>query len=79
MPPMTSLLRTPETSQKSDRYALALEAWRRQARLVADLWATYQVATREGQAIAFRAYMNALDAEEAAATELAGLALARVA
>ncbi|HEX6712709.1 MAG TPA: hypothetical protein VF066_04960 [Thermoleophilaceae bacterium] len=76
---MTSLLHTPKTSRRSEPYQLALEAWRRQARLVADLWATYRVATREGQAIAFRAYMAALDDEEAAATELAGLALARVA
>lgn len=76
---MTSLLRTPKTSRKSEQTELALEAWRRQARLVADLWATYRVATREGQAIAFRAYLAALDAEEDAASKLARLSLARVA
>ena len=57
----------------------ALDDWRRQAALVADRWATYLAAAREGRAFAFRAYMAALDAEEAAATELAGLSLAKVA
>jgi hypothetical protein len=70
---MTTLLRTPTTHDR------ALEGWRWQARLVADRWETYLAAGREGRAFAFRAYMAALDAEEAAAAELAGLGLAKVA
>jgi hypothetical protein len=76
---MTFLVRTPTTSPESEPYERALEDWRRQATLVAELWETYQAASREGRAPAFRAYLAALDAEEAAATELAGLSLAKVA
>jgi hypothetical protein len=76
---MTSLLRTPPTSPKSDRAGRALEQWRRQARLVARLWETYLAASREDRAAAFGAYIAALDAEEAAATELADFSLAKVA
>jgi hypothetical protein len=74
---MTFLLRTRTTSPEGEVYERALEDWRRQATLVADLWETYQAANREGQALAFRAYTAALDAEEAAASELAGLSPAK--
>jgi hypothetical protein len=60
-------------------YKRALDDWRRQATLVGDLWEKYLAAGREGRVFAFRAYMAALDREEAAANELAGLSLAKVA
>jgi hypothetical protein len=60
-------------------YERALDDWRRQATLAGDLWATYLAAGREGRAFAFRAYTAALDREEAAANELAGLSFAKVA
>jgi hypothetical protein len=76
---MTFLLRTPATSPTSAPYARALEEWRRQARLVARLWDTYLAVSGEARAAAFSAYMAALDAEEAAANDLAGFSLAKVA
>jgi hypothetical protein len=60
-------------------YERALDDWRRQATLVGDLWESYLAADREGRVPAFRAYMAALDREEAAANELVGLRLAKVA
>jgi hypothetical protein len=60
-------------------YKRALDDWRRQATLVGDLWETYLAAGREGRLFAFRAYISALDREEAAANELAVLSLAKVA
>jgi hypothetical protein len=60
-------------------YERALDGWRRQATLVGDLWETYLAADREGRVFAFRAYMAALDREEAAANELAGVSLGKVA
>jgi hypothetical protein len=76
---MTFLLRKPTSSPESEPYDRAWEDWRRQARLAADLWEAYLAVSREGRDPAFRAYMAALDAEEAAATELAGVRLAKVA
>jgi hypothetical protein len=60
-------------------YERALDDWRRQAALVGAEWENYVAAGREGRVFAFRAYMAALDREEAAANELAGLSLAKVA
>ena len=60
-------------------YESALDDWRLQATIVGELWETYLAAGREGRAFAFRAYTAALDREEAAAHELAGLGLAKVA
>jgi hypothetical protein len=76
---MSFLLRTPTTSPTSAPQGHALEEWRRQARLVARLWETYLAVSGESRAAAFSAYMAALDAEEAAANDLAGFSLARVA
>jgi hypothetical protein len=76
---MTVLLRTQKTWPGFGTHERALDEWRRQARLVSDMWQTYLGATREGRNDAFRAYVAALDAEEAAATELAGFSLAKVA
>ena len=76
---MTFLFGSSSTSPESRRYERALADWRRQATLVADLWELYLAASHEGQALAFRAYRDALDAEEAAATKVAGLSLERVA
>ena len=49
----------------------ALDAWREAARLVSDRWALFVGAGPEARQFAFAAYVAALDAEEAAAAELA--------
>jgi hypothetical protein len=51
----------------------ALETWRRAARLVSTRWDLFLVATPEARQGAFAAYTAALDAEAAAAGELADL------
>ena len=76
---MTFLLSTPRTSPASETYEQALEEWRRQAHLVAELWDTFLAARGQARSPAFGAYVAALDAEEAAANELAGFSLAKVA
>jgi hypothetical protein len=76
---MTSLLHTQTTSPDSEAYEHAFEEWRRQARLVADLWDAFLAARGHGRAPAFRAYVAALDAEEGAAIELAISSSAKVA
>jgi hypothetical protein len=49
----------------------ALDAWRDAARLVSDRWALFVGAEPEARQFAFASYVAALDAEEAAAAELA--------
>ena len=51
--------------------AQALAAWRDAARLVSDRWARFLAADGPGRRFAFAAYAAALDAEEAAAADLA--------
>jgi len=51
--------------------ARALETWREAASLVATRWRLFLEAESEGRAWAFASYIAALDAEEAAAAELA--------
>jgi hypothetical protein len=53
----------------------ALETWRRAARLVSTRWDLVLVATPEARQGAYAAYGAALDAEAAAAAELANLDL----
>jgi hypothetical protein len=49
----------------------ALETWREAARLVATRWQMFLEAEPEGRTRAFASYVAALDAEEAAAAEVA--------
>jgi hypothetical protein len=53
--------------------ARALETWREAADLVGTRWDAFLEAEPEQRAWAFRAYVAALDAEEAAAAEMAAL------
>jgi hypothetical protein len=76
---MTFLFSSRTASLTADPYARALDEWRRAARLAADLWQTYLGASREGRALAFGAYAAALDAEEAAADQLARVRVAKAA
>jgi hypothetical protein len=51
----------------------ALETWREAASLVAMRWQNFLDAEAESRAFAFASYVAALDAEEAAAGEMAAL------
>jgi hypothetical protein len=53
--------------------AQALNEWRDAARLVAARWATFLQAERQARTFAFASYVAALDAEEAAAAQVAAL------
>jgi len=53
----------------------ALEEWRETARLVSDRWALFLEAGAQERAWAFASYVAALDAEEAAAAEVAGVVM----
>ena len=53
--------------------ARALEPWREAASLVATRWQNFLDAERESRAFAFASYVAAMDAEEAAAAEMAAL------
>ena len=53
--------------------ARALDTWRDAARLVSTRWEVFLEAEPETRAWAFASYVAALDAEEAAAAEMAGL------
>jgi hypothetical protein len=57
----------------------ALEAWREAADRVGIRWQNFLEADSESRPWTFALYVAALDAEEAAATELAALALTDVA
>jgi hypothetical protein len=54
--------------------AQALDAWREAADLVSIRWQLFLEAESEGRQWAFASYVAALDAEEAAAAEMAELA-----
>jgi hypothetical protein len=56
--------------------AQAHEAWRDAASLVTARWQLFLEAEPTSRALAFAAYVAALDAEEAAAVEMAGPRLA---
>jgi hypothetical protein len=49
----------------------ALDAWREAADLVAGRWSVYLAVEPEARTFAFASYVAALDAEQAAAAELA--------
>jgi hypothetical protein len=60
--------------QKTRALVRTLDAWREAADLVWHRWTTYLAAEPEALTFAFASYMAALDAEEAAAAEIAALA-----
>src|SRR3954462_15834648 len=74
-PTMTILIHPTISGLTGDRHAAAIDTWRAAARLVSERWTDYRVADRVAGGFAFRAYVAALDAEEAAADELAHLTL----
>lgn len=53
--------------------AEALETWRSAALLVSERWQTFLEAESESRRWAFASYVAALDAEETAAADVAGL------
>lgn len=63
----------------SDASARALEAWREAEELVSVRWAAFLQADPQTRRWRFSAYIAALDAEEAAAGEIADLAALRAA
>ena len=62
-------------SQQSRLRLEALETWRTAAHLVSARWDRFLHAEAEMRVFAFASYMAALDSEEAAAADLAALAL----
>jgi uncharacterized damage-inducible protein DinB len=56
---------------RSKSQVQALDAWREAERLVSDRWALFVDAEPGARQFAFASYVAALDAEEAAAAELA--------
>ena len=72
---MTFLLRPGSPLYKAQLHARALQDWRAAARLVAEEWDRVLVAAPWARDDAFAGYVAALDAEAAAADELAGLHL----
>jgi hypothetical protein len=54
-------------------WARALDTWREAASLVTTRWELFRDAEPETRRWAFASYMAALDAEEAAATDMAAL------
>jgi hypothetical protein len=63
----------PTQSHLTRAQSQAVEAWRSAAELVAARWQTFLSAESEGRTFAFASYVAALDAEEAAAADLAAL------
>jgi hypothetical protein len=76
---MSFLIHPAISRAPGDPHAAALDDWRAAARLVSERWTDYRMADRVAGAFAFRAYVAALDAEEAAADDLAHLSLGAVA
>ena len=63
------------TIDRIDPRAQALEEWRDAEQLVSTRWDAFLEAEPEARRFAFASYVAALDAEEAAAIELASFAL----
>jgi len=61
------------------RRTRAIEQWREAARLVWTRWDAFQEAEPQARRWTFAAYVAALDAESAAAAEVASLAIAHAA
>jgi hypothetical protein len=62
-------------TDRIDPRAQALEVWRNAEQLVSTRWDAFLEAEPEARRFAFASYAAALDAEEAAATDLASLVL----
>jgi hypothetical protein len=60
--------------QQSRAQSHALDAWREAADLVWRRWTIYRAVEPEARTFAFASYVAALDAEQAAAGEIAALA-----
>jgi hypothetical protein len=70
------MLRTDQVSPIASRgVARAMDVWREAAELVSIRWQMFLEAEGEGRSWAFAAYVAALDAEEAAASAVAELAV----
>lgn len=76
---MTYLINPATLSFKRDAGGDAIERWRMAEQLVIERWAEYTTAARADRGEAFGAYVAALDAEEAAASELQQLNLRKAA
>jgi hypothetical protein len=61
-------------SKQPSAQVRALDVWREAADLVWRRWTMYLAVEPEARTFAFASYMAALDAEEAAAAEIAALA-----
>jgi hypothetical protein len=72
---MNFLMRPGTPFYRSQLRARALEAWRGAEQLVAQRWSAYLEAEHEARPGLFAAYVAALDAEAAAADELAQASL----
>jgi hypothetical protein len=70
---MTFLTRAGARPYSAHLQVRALQAWRAAARLVSSRWEWVLVADRAARDAAFAAYVVALDAEAAAADELAAV------
>jgi hypothetical protein len=68
---MTFLVRRGTPLHQAQLQARALNAWREAEEVVRARWDTFLVADRASRRHAFAAYVAALDAEEAAAADLA--------
>lgn len=62
-------------SQQVRARSEALETWRTAARLVSTRWEAFLEIEPEGRTFAFASYLAALDAEEAAAIDVAALTM----
>ena len=72
---MNFLIRTDTSLDLGEPHARALRAWRTAEELVAARWSAYLEADGEARPAVFAAYVAALDAEAAAADELARTSL----
>jgi len=73
---MFDMFTTPRASSPSQRRAYLLDTWREASQLVWVRWHAFLDAPTRGRGVAFAAYVAALDAEDAAARDLAGTLLA---
>ena len=71
------LLRRRDTLSTWQSHPTSLEGWRNAANLVWTRWEAFLDAPRDTRARAFAAYLAALDAEAAAAAEIADLPAVR--
>jgi hypothetical protein len=68
-----AFLRSAAPCSADEVYSRALDSWRDASQAASDTWQLYLTTRRASRASAFGAYVAALDAEEAAAGDLARL------